>query len=81
MSRWRAPHTMPEDGRPVICAYQWSEKDPVHVTVGHWRRDRQYPGVADYPDGCWLPCVGWLPMPDGAHEPHLPLDVKASLRP
>jgi hypothetical protein len=74
---WRAPHTMPKDGTLVICAYRWGEKDRLRVTIGCWFTGDQFPGITDGPEGSYMPCVGWMPLPeDGLHEEFLPLHLR-----
>jgi len=73
---WRSPHTMPTDGSPVLAAYRWSKDGELYVTVGCWFTRGPFPGVVAYPDGAYLPCVGWLPMPSGEHNAFLPLNLR-----
>lgn len=75
----RKPGTMPANGDPVIVAYRWSEDGPLNFTTGCWlTADNGRSGVIGYPDGCYLPCVGWLPMPTGEHDEYLPLHLRHS---
>jgi hypothetical protein len=67
---------MPSDGSPVIVAYRWRPKGELRVAIGCWFMRGTTPGVIEYPDGCYLPCVGWLPMPSGEHPEHLPLHIR-----
>lgn len=78
MATWRMPHTMPADGSPVLVAYRWSAKGKIYVTVGCWFTKGTYPGVVEYPDGAYLPCVGWVPMPTGEHPEFLPMHLRGN---
>lgn len=77
MSAWRKPHTCPQKGK-FIAAFRWSARDRLRIGVGEWFTGDQFPGVLV--DGAYVPCVGWLPLPDveTEHAEHLPLHLRSA---
>lgn len=76
--RWRTPHTIPP-GQDVIVAYRWTNSGSLHVTIGRLATCKGG-GVIESPDGCYLPCCGWTPMPTGGlHDAWIPLHLRAML--
>lgn len=75
---WRKPSTAPEKGQ-FIAAYRWSATDRLRVGIGEWCRLDAYPGITV--DGVYVPCIGWMPLPDAAprHDEFVPLHLRRDM--